>query len=635
MGIKERIRTILVCRQDAAYERQLAKRKVNYQTWAEKQESRQKPTGKESADILIFCQAKGTPNAYAVGWIEAYFAQNPEILIAYGDEDKREPGQERCNPWYKPGWSPDTYQSCFYVGSMIALRGSFARRLQEEGILPSLKEKYGKETSLTDRIVLFEEPGEIRRWLDKAIMLAGGFEKGCKSIGRIPQILYHISNQTVWDAYLKNRAEEASGHGTYKGKDLADRRISVIIPSKDHPQLLKQCLDSLKKSLESLSCAPLVQILVVDNGSTPENRRKLEDMLKKEVYLYCPMEFNFAKMCNLGARKADGSVYLFVNDDIEFTHNQWILEMLENALKPHAGAVGLKLYYPQSDRIQHAGITNLSPGPVHKLQGLADEKGMYFGKNDMVQNYLAVTGACMMVEKHKFYEAGGFDETLQVAYNDVDLCMKLYEAGYQNINVNTSFAYHHESFTRGNDESPEKQIRLQRELKILEDKHGKLRGKDPYYPEQLEHERLSAGIMPAYYFAGQSGQKAHYRSGSKWRKDAKRDNCVLVGIEKADERLLQGYCVVLGDDNACYEKYLLLESAEGECFYTPLTGQYRPDLEQNLPDQQNVALCGFGICDPARGLKATEYKISIVAVHRISRLKLLGQSSKVIDGRKV
>ena len=635
MGIKERIRTILVCRQDAAYERQLAERKVNYQTWAEEQESRQKPTEKESADILIFCQAKGMPNTYAVGWIEDYFAQNPEILIAYGDEDKREPGQERCNPWYKPDWSPDTYGSCFYVGSMIALRGSFVRRLQEEGILPSFKQKHEKGTSLPDRIILFEEPGEIRGWLDKAVVLAGGFEKNCKSIGRIPQILYHISNQAVWDAYLENRSEEASDHGAHKEKDLPDRRISVIIPSKDHPQLLKQCLDSLKKSLESLPWAPSVQILVVDNGSTPENRKKLEDMLKKEVYLYCPMEFNFAKMCNMGAQKADGSVYLFVNDDIEFTDNQWILEMLENALKPHAGAVGLKLYYPQSDRIQHAGITNLSPGPVHKLQGLADEKGMYFGKNDMVQNYLAVTGACLMVEKHKFYEVGGFDEVLQVAYNDVDLCMKLYEAGYQNINVNTSFAYHHESFTRGNDESPEKQIRLQRELKILEAKHGKLRGKDPYYPEQLEHERLSAGIMPAYYFAGQSGQNAHYRSGSKWRKDAKRDNCVLVGIEKADERLLQGYCVVLGDDNACYEKYLVLESAQGECFYTPLIGQYRPDLEQNLPDQKNVALCGFWICDPTRGLKETEYRISIAAVHRISRLKLLGQSSKVIDGRKV
>ena len=168
------------------------------------------------------------------------------------------------------------------------------------------------------------------------------------------------------------------------------------------------------------------------------------------------MEFNFSKMCNLGAKAATGEYVLFLNDDIEAIDDVWLDAMLSHAQKKHVGAVGAKLYYPDSNTIQHAGITNLRLGPVHKMQFLQDVRPYYDGRNIFDCNVIAVTGACLMVRKTVFEECGGFSEDLAVAFNDVELCFRLYEAGYYNVQCNSAVLYHHESLSRGNDESKEK-----------------------------------------------------------------------------------------------------------------------------------------------------------------------------------
>lgn len=662
MGIKEKFKEILVRQQEVIYENQLATRKVNYQTWVETQEKQsailEEPSGNakqsqnsvcekraemslekkvNSSKLRIWHAKAGKLNQYALRWIEDYFEANPQIMIAYGDEDVWAEKGKRENPWYKPEWSPDTYKSCFYVGSVIAIRESFAQKLYEQG---SLKEKQSAQKNLKDEshtpeglrdntcdIQSFENARQLRSWLDKAIELAGGYQKGCKSIGRIPQILFHVTEASVWEEYLQCAMDDAAEELLKSG----DTKLSIIIPSKDNPQLLQQCLNSLYKSLERQKDLPSLEIVVVDNGSSSENREQLEVLLKEHTYLYHPMDFNFARMCNMGAGKATGSLYLFLNDDIEFCENSWLEEMLAKATEPYVGAVGLKLYYPNSQNIQHAGITNLPIGPVHKLQGFEDTKSYYWGKNKFQQNCLAVTGACLLVAKEKFDEAGGFEESLQVAYNDVDLCMSLYEAGYQNVCVNNYFAYHHESLTRGSDETPVKQKRLQEELQILQRRHPALVEQDPYYPKQLNHEGLDAGIVPGYHNAFNTKQPAGWLDWSDKIKDVREDACLMVRVEACKKELLQGYSVVLGDNNACYDKYLVLEAANGKRVYMPLVGQYRLDLEENLPDQKNVALGGFCVKNPGENLKAEEYKIGVMAVHRISRLKLLNWSGKALN----
>lgn len=621
MGIKERLKGMLIRRQEKRYEKQLAMRKVNYGVWVKEQE---KSAPKEQGQMLLFnggvhiwCARAGELHENAVTWIEEYFSKNPQIMIAYGDEDVLTE-QGRNNPWYKPDWSPDTYESCFYVGSVIAIRSTYVQELCEEKILPSQTE---------DR-QCFENACRMREWLDAAIRKAGGFKKGSNKIARIPQILFHVTKESVWEEYLSCAMLKHDTESSAPETALHKQKISVIIPSKDNPRLLEQCLKSLQESMEEYKDKITLELVVVDNGSNSENRKLLEELLRTHTYIYEPMEFNFARMCNMGAIAATGDVLLFLNDDIEFVKNQWLQKMLAKAVLSYVGAVGLKLYYPDSRTIQHAGVTCLPIGPVHKLQGFADDKQYYYGKNQFVQNYLAVTGACFMVEKVKFIEVGGFLEHLQVAYNDVDLCISLYEEGYQNVVVNSCFAYHHESLTRGSDESPEKQKRLQTELEILQNRHPYFAVEDPFYPKQLNTQSLDARIVPGYHSAKNQAQVAAWKDGKKLLNKAREDACVMVRVEACNKMILQGYSVVLGDNNACYDKYLLLKDAEGRLAYMALEGQYRMDLEENLPDQKNVALGGYCINNPAAALRKGEYRIGILAVNRINGSKLFNWSSK-------
>ena len=134
---------------------------------------------------------------------------------------------------------------------------------------------------------------------------------------------------------------------------------------------------------------------------------------------------------------------------MEIIQSDWLIRLVLKAVLPRAGAVGAKLLYPDSATIQHAGITNLRVGPAHKLQFLSDDEEHYYGRNRGVHNMIGATGACLMMRKKVFEEAGGFFEGLAVAFNDVDLCYTIYENGYYNIERNDVVLYHHESLSRG------------------------------------------------------------------------------------------------------------------------------------------------------------------------------------------
>ncbi|MCR5211930.1 MAG: hypothetical protein K6C41_05210 [Lachnospiraceae bacterium] len=155
--------------------------------------------------------------------------------------------------------------------------------------------------------------------------------------------------------------------------------------------------------------------------------------------------------------------------------------MMGQALQESSGAVGAKLLYPDKKKLQHCGVLNLEIGPSHALIGQSDEVHHYFDRNRVDYDFLAVTGACLMVEKKKYEIAGGFDEELPVAYNDIDLCFKLFEKGYYNVLRTDAVFIHYESLSRGSDESPEKKERREHELEKLYEKHPALRGRDPFY----------------------------------------------------------------------------------------------------------------------------------------------------------
>lgn len=663
MGIRESIRKKLIARCERRYDRELKAKKLTYEEWLKQKQAgcaeEEVPEALEP-DILILQSADGVLAEHALEQIRRFFRSNPEAVIAYGDEDVRDPvtGEER-DPWFKPDWSPDTFLEGLYWGSMTAVRKDWLEST-ELGLLSCMEEASERnEKACCEDISVRKLPQEqYGKWMAVLAEAAGGFERSCKKIGHIPRILFHGRDKAWQEGWTGISMKKAAAQDGEQSPDRAQPLISVIIPSKDHPQLLAQCLDALYGVIGNCRC----EVLVVDNGSTQENRAQIEGLLQRAPvsaeYFYQPMEFNFSKMCNLGAQHARGALLLFLNDDVELCCQDLLEHMAGKAMEPYVGAVGVKLYYPGGSRIQHDGIVNLPMGPVHKLQFFTDDRAYYDSYNRVDRNVLAVTGACLMVEKEKFRQAEGFHEALKVAFNDVELCFDLWELGYHNVVLNSMHAYHHESLSRGEDESREKLKRLMEERELLYRLHPGLEGRDPYYPEGLNRDCLDTGIRPAYVTAGNHIQKPAWKAGRLKLQGYRRDDCLLLRFERCDEKCIQGYGVVLGDHNACYEKRLLLwrlpektdkpgcgkqpasgkqpsggvqlPSGEAEGLYMTLEGQYRPDLEENMADQSHVSLCGFWLDGAQEGIPKGEYLLGMAARSLKDGTRLVNWSSRVL-----
>lgn len=607
MGIKSFLKQGMVYGLDKQYEKKCASRKILYKDWvASMEEAESSSTGEHVEAVFLSDAENGAWADGAKERAEAFLSAHPEVCVVYGDEDvETAPGQYE-NPWLKPCWSPDTYLWKDYLGEAVAVRKSFYEKAEEKS-------------------------------RDGLLKAAGGFTKGCQSIAHINGILFH--RKTDWFTGETNssmtRKKTAGGQTDCRdAKKQGMPYISVIIPSKDNAVVLKKCLDTLKKTAADIS----YEVLLVDNGSGEAVKKKIEEMTTDApdiLYIYEPMEFNFSKMCNLGAERAEGSLLLFLNDDIEATHTGWLSDMAKLAERPHVGAVGCKLLYPDTDKIQHAGITNLPMGPVHKLQFLRDNKCYYDNRNRGIRNVSAVTAACLMVRREVFEEAGGFCESMQVAFNDVDFCFTLLEKGYYNAVCNHIHLLHHESMSRGADESEEKLKRLHRERTMLYDRHPGLNGKDPFYHDWLNRTGLDTRIQPAYRSGReiadvQAAKEVAKESNEAYvLKNARKDRCLLVRIEAADASHISGYGVVLGSDNACFNGKLLLErkGRQPAVYELDFTEQYRQDLQENMPDQKNVALCGFHV-NIAEPLPEGEYRIGMLATDKISGSSLMNYSNR-------
>lgn len=787
MDFRKLVKRILEEKENIRYRENLARKQVSYGEWAAAKESGQKARKTERAfDFVLFCAEEGHIASGAAETIGAYFEAHPEVQLLYGDEDVqgrpgsggrafRKPGSEkraadRRLPWYKPDWSPELLDSFFYFGSLVALRRELLERAsvrpEELGCRTEIDsgteaaETGAKEVGTTNHPKMGEVVPEMAVYrvrdfavyeetMHRVLELAGGYAKGACCVGHVESILFHGESPEGQERFLeaspflrsredKRLRDFRESLAVFPGQEGQSRPfLSLVIPSRDHPEVLERCLRGCLwgaqtgmgtavaadasflredasigraspgggkttteaalpdgKSVPTGQAAPVgrtlpFEIIVVDNGSTAENRERTEQMLKKMEeteltghrihYLYRPMEFNFSRMCNLGAAQAQGDFLLFLNDDVELCQGGTLVQMAAMVAQDGVGAVGLKLYYPDSRRIQHAGITNLPMGPVHKLQFLEDDRVYYYGANRGNHNVLAVTAACLMVAGDRYREAKGFPEDLRVAFNDVDFCFRLYEAGYRNVCMDGLCAWHHESLSRGDDESAEKLDRLSRERERLYRKHPGLEGKDPYYGAGLSREGLDTGIRPAYLTAGNVTQKvleplamvslAHVQepgvasagesiagipsgsvrdlercprigkmpwdrriSGGGYRPDA----CVLVRVEDCRGRRVLGYGVVLGDNNACYDRMLLLWEDRkpgagqdgGKMYALKLEGMYRPDLEENMPDQRNVALCGFDVELGRETVPAGRYRLGLAVRNRITGLGLQNWSNR-------
>ncbi len=403
--------------------------------------------------------------------------EDPSYDFIYSDEDKiDEEGGNRHFPHFKPEWSPDTLMSMMYTSHLGVYRANLVRE-----------------------IGMLREGFEGAQDYDLTLRMTERTDK----IGHIDKILYHwrerkgstsmdvMSKPYILEAQKKAK-EEALVRRGLKGTvefvkeavqfrvnyiPQGDEFVSIIIPSKDNFNVYKRCVESVIRE----STFKNYEIVTVDNGSIHEEKEAYERFCKenKIKYVYEETPFNFSQMCNQGAFYSKGNYLLFLNDDTEVITPDWLQRMVGQASLPHVGAVGAKLYYPGGKKIQHCGVVNRIEGPSHIFCGMDDNIVLDFAKNKLDFNYIAVTGACLMVSKAKFDSIGGFDTDLPIAYNDVDLCFDLVETGYFNVQRNDVQLFHYESLSRGDDrKDPAKFKRLEKERNKLYEKHPGFYNKD-------------------------------------------------------------------------------------------------------------------------------------------------------------
>ena len=616
-------------------------------------------SGAKFPDIIICCDDEGTLTDYAEKMICDYFAANPDINLVYGDEDRLSENSQLKDAWLKSDWAPDTFLSTFYFGKVFAIRSSELflinpgdRKATDYESKAKAKEDTREEANARQN----DLDDSMRSWIYDKLCLKiaqadGGFTRRKNNrfpIGHIPEILFHSYRKgKPWDSNLI----KDSLTGRYSSESAEKRLISIIIPSKDNPEILGRCIHSIEKYADN---SPY-EIIVVDNGSSPENKAKVEKLLEEHNetgsarLLYQPMEFNFSAMCNLGASEANGELLLFLNDDIEIARPNWLSYLSEKAKLPYVGCVGMKLLYPNSEIIQHAGVVNVKVGPIHKLQYCSNREEHYFGFNKGVRNVIAVTGACLMIRNELFWEVGGFDaENFAVAFNDIDLCLKVFEKGYYNVVRNNMYLYHHESLSRGDDrEDKVKALRLSGEQERLLNRHPDLFRRDPYYHPYLEQDPA----VTEFKIATEDAllQNPHYmdvelRKGRL--KEAWEDPVLRLGVEYAgslsvwlcgpmgrkdaksreeDGYYIKGYAFVIDADNAVYDRTLLFrkEEAPSSVWQIATERVYRPDIAEHLTDQKNDALTGFMTAFRKDALKPGRYQIGMLAKDNTSRQRIV------------
>ncbi|MBO4862943.1 MAG: glycosyltransferase [Eubacterium sp.] len=455
-----------------------------------------------AGEYVLFIKKGDTLSSFALSEIVAVINEDRDVPFIYSDEDVQNENGIREAGFMKPDWALDTFLSSGYTGTMGVFKTS---------VIKDYMDKYLSGGSISD---------ELSKYALYRLILS--IAKNGR-IRHMPRVLYHTSSfevhtdKAALERYLdKNRIKasvEDAGDGRLR--ILYDTKkedtISIIIPSKDNPAVLEKCVRSVV--MEPHKNVMKYEVIIVDNGSTPENKRAVQEMIRKVSsetgilgepksemrlglqrieYIYDSYDFNFSKMCNIGAENAEGRYLLFLNDDVTASGGTWLGRMLGQAAQPYNGAIGAKLLYPETSLIQHDGIICRRRDPVHLFSKMDDSQELYFGYNRFDRNVLAVTGACLMVGKDKFNRIGGFDKELPIAYNDVDLCFRLHQAGYENVLRNDAVLYHHESLSRGPDIDDKKFNRLLSEKKKLYDKNPELEILDPYYNPYLTRIKTDA-----------------------------------------------------------------------------------------------------------------------------------------------
>ncbi len=399
----------------------------------------------------------------------------PEVEFIYSDEDKiSEDSEERFDPHFKPDFAIDTLRSVNYICHFSVIKADLLKKLAG-----------------------FRQGFDGAQDYDLFLRIA----ETTNNIAHIPKVLYH------WRVHVGSTASASTGNakpyayeagkkaleshlqrigikgivehgellGTYKitYQVIGNPKVSILIPNKDHIKDLNQCIQSIIKQTTYIN----YEIIVIENNSVEKRTFEFYEEIQKQknikVITYPEKEFNYSEIINYGVSHADGTYILQLNNDTELLTPNWLEHFIGYAQRKDVGAVGAKLYYPDNT-IQHAGIIIGIQGTAgHILKNLPKKKKAYFGRQGYVQNFSAVTGACLFTKKSIYEEVNGMDKELAVAFNDIDFCLKIREKGYWIVWDPYIELNHFESKSRGYEITSEKIERFKIETKYFQQKWKK------------------------------------------------------------------------------------------------------------------------------------------------------------------
>jgi glycosyltransferase involved in cell wall biosynthesis len=427
----------------------------------------------------------------ALYFVACEILAHPQAGLIYSDEDKLDAAGERCDPYFKPDYDLDLLRGQNFISHLGVYRRSLMLkvggfRLGFEG---------SQDHDLALRICELLQPAQVRhipRVLYHWRAVAGSTAQAGSA-----KPYAHLAAQRALTEHLQRQAPGAQlgrspGTGLHRVRyPLPDKlpQVALIVPTRDRVDLLQRMLESLR---EHTAYSPY-RLVVVDNQSRePATKRYLQQLQRTHTAEVLPYDapFNFAAICNAAAAHVRDTlpaapILGFLNNDLEITEDSWLEEMVRQVLRPEVGAVGAKLLFANGT-VQHAGVVcGLGGIASHAHKHAAHNSPGHFGRLSLAAQYTAVTAACLLVRQAAFWQVDGFDETLQVAYNDVDLCLRLRAAGYKNMFTPHAVLLHHESASRGSDSSPQKMRRFAQESALMQQRWGAVIANDPYYNPNL------------------------------------------------------------------------------------------------------------------------------------------------------
>jgi len=412
--------------------------------------------------------------------------ENRSLKILYSDEDKIDKNSVRFNPHFKSGWNRDMFYSYNYICHFLFLKKELVDKTK--GF------RKGYEGSQDYDLLL------------QCLHFVNDFE-----INNIEKILYHwraVEGSTAYGTSEKPYAHNAGRKALKDYFACKDKSIlvedgllpntykityplyetplvSILVPTRDRYDILSKCIESILSKTDYIN----YEIIILDNNTTCSKTltyfHSLQSYKQISIIKY-PHPFNYSAINNFGVSHANGTIIALINNDVEIISQHWLTEMVQHALRPEIGAVGAKLYY-ENNTVQHAGVvTGLGgvAGHVHKY--FKKEANGYYSRLKIIQNYSAITAACLVIRKALYLEVNGLNaDNLSIAFNDVDFCLKIQQNGYRNLWTPYVELYHHESVSRGSDTKEEHQARFLDEVKYMQSTWGENLNNDMYYNSNL------------------------------------------------------------------------------------------------------------------------------------------------------